>query len=356
MKLDKTERTLLTIIIILALAIIFLLAYAFGVLGRLQMFLESRINSFHAPVTTVTNYNMRTPPRIQQDFLLTPFRSSDDYRDELYTYEIYRENAGNGETHMQGACTDGTYIWVGWSNPCMLIKMCILTREITRIQYAPDDWPYGHFNDITYYPAANELFVVARTDEKTNGGKIVVLDAESLKPKSSFTLRQDGKELAVSGIAYDRLNDFFIFVNRNSGGTGKVVFSFFDSSFHFIRSVVTERREAFSHPQGIETDGKYIYRSLWNYFDRNAISVYDFSGNFVKLIDVPISGNGAELQDIMYDWNGSWYINTADYHDEIAGSTFYYAGLQETADYSQMERLLTWITQRYSTIQAPSDH
>ena len=262
----------------------------------------------------------------------SPFSGSDDLLEKASLYQIYTEKTDSSYSHMQGACTDGKYLWIGWSVPKMIMKIRLLTNEIETFRYTDETWAFGHINDMTYNPNTNELLVCAYwQDEPETAGNLAILDADTLDLKRVVSVHKNQKPLAFHGIAYDRLHDRYILA------TSGTTYDLIDSSFHYLDTIKVTRHEN-DTLQGIETDGTYLYRSLWGDFEKNRISVYDLDGNFIRLVNVPLSGYETELQDILYDWNGNWYINTADYDrtEELAGASIYYLGLQNSVDYEKV--------------------
>lgn len=68
--------------------------------------------------------------------------------------------------------------------------------------------------------------------------------------------------------------------------------------------------------QGIETDGEYIYRSLYT---QNSVDIYDMEGNYLSNVSVGIDG---ELECIEIDNDGNVYI-TSNYHGSYTGTVIY---------------------------------
>lgn len=274
------------------------------------------------------------PELYTNGILLSPISGSEDLRDAVYMRKLYSAWTKDGTSHMQGACTDGTTIWVGWSEPYVLMKIHIITRKVELYRYSDSDWPFGHINDMTYNPNTNRLYIVSYfSDVPSTYGNLAVVDPETFEVEKMLTLRKDKKAYSFHGIAYDRLHNQYILTSAGDQ------YDFWDADFNYLKSVSVTRYES-DTLQGIETDGSYIYRGLWRNFEKNTIAVYDYNGNSLRLIDVPISGDETEFQDIMYDWNGNWYINTADYDAEknLAGCSFYYIGMQDAVNYEHVEQ------------------
>ena len=64
---------------------------------------------------------------------------------------------------MQGACTDGHYIWAGFNHRKILIRLDLTSWEIEEREYSDDSWMCGHINDMVYnmlvrWRAGNSIF------------------------------------------------------------------------------------------------------------------------------------------------------------------------------------------------------
>ncbi len=239
-------------------------------------------------------------------------------------------------THqMQGACTDGRYIWAGWNNRRIITRLDLTTWELETREYSEDDWVCNHVNDMTYNPNTNRLYVVAYDpNDNATRGDVAVFDPITLEFIELIRLTNDGKVLKINGIAYDRSRDeYIVSVSGNAGRR----FAFLDADFQYLRTVNADRDVTLTI-QGIETDGTYIYRSLWDFNVTNVIQVFDFEGRFVTQIGTGTRGKVLEVEDIMYDWSGNWYLNFS--HRNGTGGSFYYTQLRPAADSSQFENML----------------
>ena len=268
--------------------------------------------------------------------LLNPVSGSSDLRDTAWTERVYNEIA-YGETffQLQGACSDGIHIWAGWSSPYAITRYTILTGAIEFFYYADRDWPFGHINDMTYNPDTGKLYIVSYDpDAYSTSGSICVVDPETLHVDDIIQLKRNGKMCPVHGIAYDRLNRRYVTATRDSRGRG---YDIFDEEFRYLETVMTERHEDYI-VQGIETDGQYIYRSLSEPGGQNHLVVYDFDGHFLKMITIPVDSSKLELEDILYDWQGNWFLAYADHEHQNGGFALDYVGLLDRVDYTQVSR------------------
>ena len=263
--------------------------------------------------------------------------SARSFPETAFVYPIYSVRTEvNGVRHqIQGACTDGRYIWGGWNKRRIITRLDITTGELQTREFTEEEWVCGHINDMTYNPNTNLLYVVSYDpDDFSTRGNIVMLDPITLEYRGVIRLRHDEEMIPINSLTYDRLHDRYIVSLTGDAGKNYVLL---DSDFRYVGALVLEREEVFTL-QGIETDGKYLYRSLWGKNSSNYITVYDMDGRFLAQIDIGISGSDMELEDIMYDWNGAWYLNCA--HRDGTGGSFFYTQLVPDEDHSLWENIL----------------
>ena len=177
------------------------------------------------------------------------------FRDSAFLEQLISESGGV----MQGACTDGEYIYYVYYTTNVIKKYNIKTGEVTSKSYTSG--LYGHANDITYNPNTNRIYLTVMDD----GAHIAVIDPTTLEQIEQFVLYGEGGEVQpCHGIAYDRINNRYIVANATTiPGTYGQRYSMFDSSFNYIKTIETPSPETYTI-QGIETDGYFIYRALWD--------------------------------------------------------------------------------------------
>ncbi len=286
-----------------------------------------------APETSATvSFEEESADTLHSDII-----GSNDFLDMLYLdfFYSYIPHTDDAFHQQQGACTDGTHIWAGWSSPYELLQVGFITLQDSSVPFKEKEWKLGHVNDLTYNPDSNRIYVCAYQEEEYRySGDIAVLDPETLQPETVIHLRRNGEMCPVHGIAYDRIHRQYITATRDSGGRD---YAIFDENFEYLHTIRTERNEGYVL-QGIETDGCYLYRALCDTAGNNHIAVYDFDGQFIRLITVPVSGAELELEDIFYDWHGNWFLNFSDHKNSSGGCTIAYAGLQQNADYKQVSQ------------------
>ena len=290
---------------------------------------------------------MEDEPVFQDGILLSPLRSADDLLDEPYSFVFFSMtmNSKVSRAQMQGACTDGNFIWLGWSKPYKITKIHIPTGKVLSKTYTEAEWQFGHINDMTYNPRTNQLLVVSYdSSDYSTSGNLAVLDADTLAFEKMVYLKNKDSMLAIHGIAYDRLHNRYVAAAREGRGSRYVLL---DENLQYIDTILTTRQENYII-QGIETDGNLIYRALWNENESCHIAVYDYEGNFVKLMNLSIAGSEQELEDIMYDWHGNWFINLSDHANYTDGYAVHYIGMQHGVDYSQVEKYFSLLQQMFS--------
>lgn len=244
-------------------------------------------------------------------------------RDEAYLKQLLSESGGS----MQGSCTDGLYIYYIYHNTNILKKYNLATGEVTSHSY--ESGLYGHANDMTYNPNTDRIYITVMDDNAT----IAVVNPSTLEQESTFTLYGEGGALQPShGIAYDRINNRYVFAGASTTGIYGRQYTVTDANFNFVKKIMTPQSETYTI-QGIETDGYLIYRALWDKTgNTNYVTAYDYDGNFVKTIHIP---NSNELETIMQDWQGNWYCN----FNKSSGGSLFICGLHKIP-YENIERIV----------------
>jgi len=230
--------------------------------------------------------------------------SNTAFRDSAYLFKLKNLND-------QGMCTDGTYIYS--CDGTNIHKYNILTKDTTTESFTTDY--YGHANDMTYNPNTGYLYIATMT----SGQAVGVVNASTLAHVDFIDLKKsDNTSIYPSQIAYDWANNRYIVAHNDD-------FMIYDSSFSYVSAF--DGNHGGVH-QGIDTDGKYIYKCRSAVSSRGIVQVIDFSGNTLKQIDV----TGYEIEGISWDWKGNWYINTKN------SQGLYYASLFEMLNAEGIEQ------------------
>ena len=246
-------------------------------------------------------------------------------RDSAYLNQLLSETGGV----MQGACTDGEYIYYVYYSTNTIKKYNIKTGEVTSNTYTSG--LYGHANDMTYNPNTNRIYLTVMDD----GGHIAVINPSTLEQVEQFVLYGEGGAVQpCHGIAYDRIHNRYVVANATTTeGTYGQRYSVFDGTFNYVKTIVMPNPETYTI-QGIETDGFFIYRALWDDDnDTNYINVYDYDGAYIKTIKVE---NSNELETVTHDWNGNWYCN----FNTSSGGALYICGINKYP-FESIEKIVT---------------
>lgn len=194
----------------------------------------------------------------------------------------------------QGACTDGAYIYRALvaedDLPTKLQKIYLATGEIVKESTALS---FGHANDMTY--RQGKLYIAHSSSTST----VYEVDADTFELLATHEI-----PLKIWGIAYDPVNDLFVF-----GGVGSAYFSVYYPDFSFMYRIKPDNPYTGLVRQGIFADENYIYVALDNAYgtilgneNGSRIMVYTWNGMFIKSLYIPINEIewGFPIGDKMY--------------------------------------------------------
>ena len=208
--------------------------------------------------------------------------------------------------HTQGGCFDGKYFYQSFirpdggdetNNKVIIVKYDFETMKPVA---QSEILMLNHANDITYNA---ELNLIAVANHGPNKSKLTFLDPETL------TVLYTKAVLACYSVTYNHERDMY--ATGLSGGQnlrrykGDLVF---DSSLKIIYQ--TPKTVNYT-TQGITSDENFIYCVLWDGEGygtdkfQNVITVYDWYGNFVGIINIDVGG--LEPENIIID-NGVIYV------------------------------------------------
>lgn len=206
----------------------------------------------------------------------------------------YPEGAVSG----QGGCTDGKYYYQifieltgddEFTNRCTLQKMDMKTGKVIKTS---ETLQTNHSNDITYNSELDCLVVV---HNKPCYNCVSYIDPNTLElievvPTDYYYYSMDynaSRDKYVAGMAF----------TQN--------FRILDSEFNALTDAFTANSiTKSSTTQGVGSDDEFIYFVLYS---PNVVSVYDWEGNFVTLIELDISGEPENISVI----DGEFYISVA---------------------------------------------
>lgn len=194
----------------------------------------------------------------------------------------------NVSTTSQGGYTDGTYHYQLFikkdtenneeNNIVRLVKCDLATGEVVQIS---DPLPLNHANDLTYN-AKRGLFVAVHNNPHRKW--VSLIDPETLTIVKTVKMG-----IKIYSIAYNQARDQYVV-----GLSGGQTFCFLDADFNRVDDVIyqpTDQTKGYT-TQGVACDENFIYFVLYK---ENAITVYDWDGQFVTLIKLAVSGEPENL-------------------------------------------------------------
>ncbi len=182
---------------------------------------------------------------------------------------------------VQGGCSDGTYYYQAFiqkdtdsnekNNVVRIVKVELATgkRVLTS-----GDLDLNHSNDITYNSKTNQLIVCHNNPYRT---KLSIINPETLEFIKDVTI-----EASIYSIDYNEKHDMYVI-----GLSGGQTFRFLDADFKYVDNKIhtpTEQTKGYT-TQGVACDDEYIYFVLYK---QNVITVYDWDGEFVALIELDV--------------------------------------------------------------------
>ncbi|MGM9642919.1 MAG: hypothetical protein ACI3XI_06890 [Eubacteriales bacterium] len=223
---------------------------------------------------------------------------ADNYRADGWPSEIIGQ--ADGTTHLQGGCSDGTYIYQAFiyqdkssnevNNVCKIVKIKPdFDPNTSNVVLTSDNIDLNHANDITYNSKAHELIVCHNNPYRT---KLTVIDPDTLTVKRTETIDQN-----IYSITYSPERDRYM-VGCSGGQSMRSCNSKFGDLSNVIKPTLTTSSMT---TQGICSDDVFIYHTLWNgsgsigTYNKNVITVYDWYGNFIGTIGTSI---GIESENI----------------------------------------------------------
>lgn len=197
------------------------------------------------------------------------------------------ERPGDAYTSPQGGYTDGVYHYQAWvcqdaasdeaDNRVRIVKTELSTGKVIAVS---QDLALNHANDITYNAALDRLVVV---HNKPNKYTVSFIDPETL-------------EITDTGQCPKKIYAMHYSAARNQyvvGLSGGQSFRVLDSELAATDGgpfEPTDRTKGYT-TQGMTGDERYLYFVLYR---QSAITVYDWDGNFVTLIELDDAKGEAE--------------------------------------------------------------
>ena len=225
---------------------------------------------------------------------------------ELYTIKTYTPESGVYYRVIQGACTDGEYLYTclndGASSGALttIVKTELLTGKVVA-RY--EGLKIDHANDLTYNSKTNEIVACHNSP---NNQWISIFDAETMEFKETKKIRHN-----IYAIEYDEDLDCYWM-----GISSTYDFVSYDAELKKYGSVRKGYSNGFTK-QGVDADDKYLYFVL---YATNCIAVYTKDGEYVRQIDLPVTAGEPEnichVGDVFYivynnpSWTGGIVYET----------------------------------------------
>ncbi len=180
---------------------------------------------------------------------------------------------------VQGGCSDGKYYYQSFiqresdqnNNIVRIVKVDLATGKHV---LTSGDLDLNHSNDITYNSKTHELVVCHNAPNRTH---ISIIDPDTLEFIKLITI-----DVSIYSIDYNAKRDMYV-VGISNGQT----FRFLDSDFELYDKIVyqpTELTKGYT-TQGAACDDDLIYFVLYK---QNVITVYNWDGEFVSLIELDV--------------------------------------------------------------------
>ena len=225
---------------------------------------------------------------------------------KLYTISTHTPSSGVYYRIIQGACTDGEYLYTCLNNGAdsgaltTIVKTELVSGNVVA-RY--EGLEIDHANDLTYNPKTGEILACHNSP---NNNLISIFDAETMEYKETKKIRHN-----IYAIEYDEENDQYWV-----GISGTYDFVTYDAALKKYGSVHNGYSNGFTK-QGVDADDKYLYFVLYN---TNCIAVYTKDGEYVRQIDLPVTAgepeNISHVGDVFYivynnpSWTGGIVYET----------------------------------------------
>lgn len=207
-----------------------------------------------------------------------------------YTEELFTIAFPQGMEVVQGGCKVGKYYYQGFikkdNSGSIIVKY---DTEKKTIEKTSNVLPLSHTNDMTYNSNIGKLVVCHNAPERK---VISYVNPDSLTIEKTFTI-----EYEIFSINYNASTNQYV-VGIAHGQTFRIL----DANFKAVGNAFqpTDRTVGYT-TQGCASDDNYIYFVLYK---QNVIAVYDWSGEFVTLIELDITSvepeNISVVNDIIY--------------------------------------------------------
>lgn len=190
----------------------------------------------------------------------------------------------------QGACSDGTFVYIvnrnADDNLAVVYKFRLSDFSLVgqTVQFNG-----GHCNDMTFDNANNRVVLA---HGQTEGKILTMIDAATMKVTGNVNIG-----IGSGAITYnDNKKQYAI----SQGGTTLYIT---DSNFNVLKSYTRSDKTGYT-AQGMGSDDDYIYFPMSGSKD-NVLVVYDWDGHYVRTITV----NTTMESESLFFVNGTYYVN-----------------------------------------------
>ncbi len=190
----------------------------------------------------------------------------------------------------QGACSDGTFVYIVNRNTddnlAIVYKFRLSDFSLVgqTVQFNG-----GHCNDMTFDNANNRVVLA---HGQTEGKILTMIDAATMKVTGNVNIG-----VGSGAITYnDNKKQYAI----SQGGTTLYIT---DSNFNVLKSYTRSDKTDYT-AQGMGSDDDYIYFPMSGSKD-NVLVVYDWDGHYVRTITV----NTTMESESLFFVNGTYYVN-----------------------------------------------
>ena len=193
----------------------------------------------------------------------------------------YKEINGTYFNAIQGACSDGKYIYYGIVNnqtddDNTVVKMDINTKEIIK---TTNELNLGHCNSMTYCSYDGFIHCVALDEEGTIHR--ITTELEYIDSYKVTILDKYPQFTGFGAIDYNEKREQFIFLIRGN----KKGYAIFTKNMTFVKIIWCEYVDSHVYG-GVCSDNNFIYQAICGNNFEGIISIFNFNGDLIKTIQL----------------------------------------------------------------------
>lgn len=201
--------------------------------------------------------------------------------------------------YLQGACTDGKYIYQAFSHQVESTKEGNYIFKIDAKTYEVIDkvaLTAGHMNDMTYNSRINKIVSADSASATSKSYMVTIIDPETLEVEEKINI---GKGIYIYSIDYDAVNDIYY-----AGRYDKSIIVF-DSKFNIINEISVDF-EDYTKQSIVYNDGKLFVLLYGTKVSKpNIIRCYSTNGNFLYDYEIGIDEGEPES---LFKLNGKFHV------------------------------------------------